>query len=283
MKSSRRLMIFAVASFLVLVGALAAGIMLKGTMPQAHGAGIPASYFAPYDDVTLGSPTLQPAVQNKGQKYYTLAFIDGSGCNAEWAGTIPLNQTSTSLPHLDSDIQYIRDQGGDVIISFGGAAGHELAQTCSSASSLQAQYQTVMNQYHVTHLDFDIENGAQGDFTSYDWRNTALAALQQSTSGVRISFTLPSAKTGLLDNSMGLLKNAVSHGVNFSMVNLMTMDYGGADSQMGQEAINAANGLHLQLQSIFPSKSSSQLWAMVGITPMVGQNDSAGEIFSLSN
>jgi chitinase len=52
---------------------------------------------------------------------------------------------------------------------------------------------------------------------------------------------------------------------------------------MGQEAINAANGLFSELQNIFPSKSSSQLWAMVGITPMIGQNDSAGEIFSMSN
>jgi hypothetical protein len=141
----------------------------------------------------------------------------------------------------------------------------------------------VINQYHVTHLDFDIENGAQGDSTSYDRRNTALAALQQANSGLTISFTLPSAKTGLLSDSIGMLNNAVSHGVNFSIVNLMTMDYGGADSQMGQEAINAANGLHSELQSIFPSKSSSQLWTMVGITPMIGQNDSAGEIFSLSN
>jgi hypothetical protein len=61
------------------------------------------------------------------------------------------------------------------------------------------------------------------------------------------------------------------------------MDYGSADSQMGQEAINAANGLYSELHNIFPSKSSSQLWSMVGITPMIGQNDSPGEIFSLSN
>jgi hypothetical protein len=63
----------------------------------------------------------------------------------------------------------------------------------------------------------------------------------------------------------------------------MTMDYGGADSQMGQEAINAANGLYSQLQQIFPSKTSSQLWSMVGLTPMIGQNDTSGEIFSLSD
>jgi hypothetical protein len=80
-----------------------------------------------------------------------------------------------------------------------------------------------------------------------------------------------------------MLNNAVSAGVNFNVVNLMTMDYGSPNSQMGQASISAANGLYSQLHNMFPSKSSSQLWSMVGITPMIGQNDSAGEIFGLSD
>jgi hypothetical protein len=284
MNTSRRIMTLLVASMMIFACLSLAQLVLQGkSTAQAHAqTTFPASYFAPYQDITLGT-SLQQVVQATGQKYYTLAFIDGNGCNAEWAGTIPLNQTGTYLPNLDSDIQYIRNQGGDVIISFGGQAGQELAMTCSSASSLQAQYQAVINQYHVTHLDFDIEGGEQGDSTTYDRRNTALAALQQANPGLSISFTLPSATTGLLSDSLGLLNNAVSHGVNFSIVNLMTMDYGSADSQMGQESINATNGLYGELQNIFPAKSANQLWAMVGITPMIGQNDSAGEIFSLSN
>jgi hypothetical protein len=283
MKLSRRILSLITASGLVLVSLVAAMVVLAGNASSAHAAsGFPSEYFAPYDDVTIGA-SLQSVTQTTGQKYYTLAFISGNGCNADWAGTIPLSQTSTYLPNLDSDISYIRGQGGDIIISFGGEAGQELAQTCSSSSTLQAQYQAVVTKYNAMHLDFDIEGGEQGDSTTYDRRNIALAALQAANPGLTISFTLPSATTGLLSDSLGLLNNAVSHGVNFNVVNLMTMDYGSADSQMGQEAINAANGLHSELQNIFPSKSSSQLWAMVGITPMIGQNDSGGEIFSLSN
>jgi hypothetical protein len=106
-------------------------------------------YFTPYQDIGIGS-TLQSIAQSTGQEYYTLAFMLGNGCNAMWEGTIPLNQTSTYLPTLDSDISYIRSQGGDVSISFGGEAGQELAQTCTSASSLQAAYQAVIDQYNVT-------------------------------------------------------------------------------------------------------------------------------------
>jgi hypothetical protein len=283
MKLSRRIMALIVASGLILGSITAAAFALLGGSTSAHAAStLPSEYFAPYQDVTVGA-SLQSVTQATGQKFYTLAFITGNGCNAEWAGTIPLNQTSTYLPNLTSDISYIRSQGGDIIISFGGAAGLELAEECTTVSSLQAQYQAVINQYSASHLDFDIEGGEQGDSTTYTRRDQALAALQAANPGLTISFTLPSATTGLLSDSLGLLNNAVAEGVNFNIVNLMTMDYGSADSQMGQESINAANGLHSELQSIFPSKSSSQLWAMEGITPMIGQNDSAGEIFSLSN
>jgi hypothetical protein len=281
--SWRRSLVISALALVALIGAM---FGIKLAAPPARAAGsFPSHLFAPYADITLSGPTLQSVTQSTGQKFYTLAFITNGGgsCNAEWAGTIPLNQTSTFLPHLDSDIQFVRGQGGDVIISFGGQAGQELAQTCSDPTSLQAQYQAVINQYHVSHIDFDIEGGEEGDVTSYDRRNTALAALQQANPGLVISFTLPSATTGLLSTSIGLLNNAKSHGVNFSIVNLMEMDYGQPDSMMGQEAINAANGFFSQLKQIFPSDSSSQLWSMIGVTVLIGQNDSAGEIFSEAN
>lgn len=281
MKPSSRILAFVAIGVLVLTSVFL-GVSARNTHAAAS---FPGQLFAPYQDITLSGPTLQSVTQSTGQKFYTLAFVTdgGNNCTAEWAGTIPFSQTGQFLPHLDSDIQFIRSQGGDVVISFGGAAGQELALTCPDATSLQAQYQAVINQYHVNHLDFDIEGGTEGDVTSYDRRNTALAALQQANPGLVISFTLPSATTGLLSTSIGLLNNAKSHGVNFSVVNLMAMDYGSADSMMGQEAINAANGFFSQLQQIFPSKSTSQLWAMIGLTVMIGQNDSQGEILSEQN
>ena len=283
MSKFRRVLFLLCAGLMVLGGIGTAAILMIQTPHSAYAATtLPASYFAPYAETGVGA-SLQSVTQSTGQKYYTLAFITASGCSPVWDGYVPINNTGADLPTLSSDISYIRSQGGDVIISFGGAAGQELAQTCSSASSLQAQYQAVINQYSASHLDFDIEGGEEGDATTYTRRNTALAALQRANPGLTISFTLPSATTGLESGSLGLLNNAVSQGVNFNVVNLMTMDYGSPDSQMGQEAINAANGLHNQLQQIFPSKTSSQLWSMVGITALIGQNDTPGEIFSLSN
>src|SRR5260370_25896577 len=56
----------------------------------------------------------------------------------------------------------------------------------------------------------------------------------------------------------------------------MAMDYGSPDSQMGTDANSAATNTISQLQS-------AGLSANVGIIPMIGQNDTAGEIFSLAD
>lgn len=276
--STIKILIFVFASLIILSSAF-----VKWSASNVHATGaFPSHFFSPYTDVTLSGPSLQSVTQSTGQKFYTLAFVDNGGgsCNAEWAGTIPFDQTSTFLPHFDSDLNFVRNQGGDVAISFGGAAGQELALTCSDASSLQAQYQRVIDTYHVTHLDFDIEGGTQGDVTSYTRRNTALAGLQRANPGLFISFTLPALPSGLLSDSLGLLNDAKSKGVNFQLVNPMVFDFGQPDNMMGQEAINGANAMFNQLKQMFPNLSNSQVWAMVGVTVMIGQNDSQGEILT---
>ena len=46
-------------------------------------------------------------------------------------------------------------------MSFGGAAGTEVAAKCSSAASLKAAYKTVIDRYNLTRVDFDIEGAAR--------------------------------------------------------------------------------------------------------------------------
>lgn len=244
-------------------------------------------YYAPYVDMTAyPTQSLTQDTQQGGIKYYSLAFITTDGnCLAAWGGVVPLSQLSIYLPNLDSDIAYVRGQGGDVIVSFGGEAGTELAQSCTSVSALQAQYQSIINHYQVSHLDFDIEGPAVTDSASIDLRNKTLAALEQANPGLVISYTLPVLPTGLVNSGISLLQNAIQNGVNISVVNIMAMDYGSSfpGNQMGQNAVDAANSLHSQLQSLYPSKSSAQLWSMVGITPMNGANDVAGENFTTAD
>lgn len=238
--------------------------------------------FAPY--VLVDTASLQDqspylilqTAQLTGAKYYTLSFILGNNCQAMWwhestkAAQPPVVAPSRTPDRMLIAITQLRKLGGDVIISFGGAAGQELALTCPDATSLQKQYQNVINTYHITHLDFDID--AAADATSIDRRNQALAALQKTNPNLIISYTLPADTNGLTANGLSVLQNAAQHGVKVSLVNIMAMDYGGSApaNQMGQNAIAAAQATEQKLP----------IQAKLGVTIMLAQNDTAGEIFT---
>jgi hypothetical protein len=99
---------------------------------------------------------------------------------------------------------------------------------------------------------------------------------------VGVSFTLPVDPDGLPSDAMTLLKSTEAAGVNINIVNIMTMDYGTDGTQgraEGTVAIASANGTFGQLQSLYPNLSAAQVWAMIGITPMIGYNDDSAEIF----
>jgi hypothetical protein len=213
--------------------------------------------------------------EESGIRYFTLAFIlDGGGCKASWGSRTPVAQEAAFGPA----IKKLRSQGGDVIVSFGGEAGRELAIGCDNAAALQAQYQAVIDRYKVTAFDLDIEGKSLDDAASVDRRNVALAAIQAANPGVQVSYTLPVATDGMNQGGIALLNNAMSHGVKVAVVNLMTMDYGGkADPlAMGAHAITAVNGATAQMLD-------NGVRARIGIIPMIGMNDVKPEVFSLSD
>lgn len=273
---------------LVIVGMLSLVAALGVAVRPTKAAGFTSQFFAPYTDMSLfPTPSLTQITQNTGLKFYTLAFITNANtgsCLAAWGGSVPLSQESTFLPNLQSDIQFVRSQGGDVTVSFGGQAGTELADSCTSVSTLQAQYQAVIDHYHLTHIDFDIEGVDVANQTSIDMRNKAIAALQRTNPGLFVSYTLPVLPSGLVDTGINILQNAIQNGVNIGVVNVMAMDYGSAfPLDMGQNAIDAGNGLFSQLKTLFPAKSDSQIRAMEGITLLIGINDDSAEITTEQN
>jgi chitinase len=67
------------------------------------------------------------------------------------------------------------------------------------------------------------------------------------------------------------------------VVNIMAMDFGTAESDMGARVIQSAQSTEKQLKTIFTGLSDAQAFKMLGITPMLGVNDTQTEIFSLAN
>jgi hypothetical protein len=241
--------------------------------PTSPPNGFPSRVFAPYVDTGMYPAfSLTNAANSTGHRYYTLAFVLSNGsCVPMWNGVTPMSDN-----FYMSDINSLRAQGGDVIVSFGGANGTELAMACTSVASLQAAYQSVINQYSLRWIDLDIEGWAVADAASVDRRNKAVRGLQVANPNLRVAYCLPVMPTGLTQDGINVLTNAKANGVRIDVVNVMAMDYGSPNSQMGQAAIDAANNTRNQISGLGIS-------AKIGITPMIGQNDTQGEIFSLSN
>ena len=261
--------------------ALAAGGLGLATAAPAAAAGtaFPAHYAAPY--LQIGSSTAGDMAADTaatGLKNYTLAFlIPSSGCTPKW------EYDNSAVGAFASQISTVQSSGGNVIVSFGGAAGGELAQTCTSVTSLTAAYQNVVNTYGVTRLDFDIEGSVLSDTASVTRRDQALAALQKANPAVQVDFTLAVASYGLptgTGSEYGLLQDAKTQGVNVNMVNIMTMDFYDGQPVLS-DAESAATATASQLASLY-GISTSAAYAKMGLTPIAGTNDD-GSVFSQAN
>jgi chitinase len=242
----------------------------------AAAASFPAHYAAPYLQITSGDAGDMAAdLSASGDSSYTLAFlIPQSGCTPEW------EDNGDAVGAFTSQVNSLKSAGGNVIISFGGESGGELAQTCTSVSSLTAAYANVVNTYGVNRLDFDIEGATLGDTASNNRRNQALAALQAQNPSVQVDYTLAVAPNGLPSAELGVLQSAQSYGVKVSVVNIMTMDFGNGQNALA-DAESAAQATASQLASLY-GISTSQAYARMGLTPIAGQNDD-NEYFSQAN
>jgi chitinase len=245
----------------------------------AAGSAFPAHYAAPYLQIASSDAGDMAADMGAtGLKYYTLAFLTPqSGCTPEW------EDGGNSVGAFTSQVSAIQAAGGNVMISFGGESGGELAQTCTNVSQLTAAYQNVVNTYGVTRLDFDIEGGVLSDTAATSLRDQALAALQAEDPAVQVDFTLAVAPQGLPTGSgseYALLQDAKSKGVKVSVVNIMTMDFGAGSNDLA-DAESAAQGTAGQLASLY-GISTSAAYGMMGLTPIAGTNDD-GTYFSTAN
>jgi hypothetical protein len=122
----------------------------------ARAADWPTRVFAPYMYIGDGDDFKLTACDDAcGQKYFTLAFIiarqEGRGKEVKylkepsWDGRVPIDQNL----YLDQ-IEAIRKRGGDVIMSFGGEAGRELAIVEEDPVALEKDYQSIIDRYHFT-------------------------------------------------------------------------------------------------------------------------------------
>jgi hypothetical protein len=239
---------------------------------------IPDKFFAPYVDATSYSPfydisdTTGISSSTPTPIYYVLGFICwdnyqncniwGSDSTTGWSydvpnppvppvkpgpGNPPAQSSNGLLWQLDK-ITALRktNPGSDVIISFGGQDGSDIAQYYSNllmGSPIDQQsiqntadaYATIIDLYSLKIIDFDIE-GTFAQSTSFpisQLRNRALSNLKKNPkyANLKIHFTLPVLPKfqwygGLDQPVLDILSDAQTVGLKIDVVNLMTMAFG---------------------------------------------------------
>ncbi|ADG87744.1 carbohydrate binding domain-containing protein [Thermobispora bispora] len=220
--------------------------------------------FAPYIDITMPTPSLTDAYQATGVKHYTLAFVlgDSTGCNPSWGGTIPIDD-----PRIINDVRALQARGGQVIVATGGALGPYLEHVCATPAALLAAYKKALDTVGTNHLDVDIEASIDAHKV-----NTALKQLQDER-GTTISYTLrvQGQDYGVDPFSVQILQDAAAKGLEV-LVNPMLMNFGHTGN-WGEAMVSAAEATLGQMREIWPGKSEAQLKRMLGLTPMIGRND----------
>lgn len=293
-EGSKERLSFARLGILVLIIVAVVGVAFVGTRRAvADGRERASSWFVPYVDITV-TPTyqFQDPRQNPARDV-ALAFVVAdptSQCTPSWGGYYGLDAAGDSL-ELDRRIAQLRAAGGDVTISFGGQANSELAVACTDQKALQDAYRSVIERYDATTIDLDLEGDAITDVAATDRRNTALAAVQKELAAdghqLDVWLTLPVAPSGLNADALSLVRSTMQSKLKVLGVNVMTMDYGDGTTDMLAASRDAVDAAATQLRRLGKElgldRNETKLWASIGATPMIGQNDVNDEVFSLED
>ena len=222
------------------------------------------SVVAPYIDIVSGTADVEDIHQETGLTDFTLAFVlaDDSGtCTAAWGGVKALDDRA-----IQAEIDAIAGFGGTVAVSTGGADGDYLEKVCP-AEQLAGAYATALDAAGSNHLDVDIEQTVG--------TGAVIAALStlQADRGTAITLTVPvdGTETGLPAASVELLRAAEQAGLEVT-VNAMTMNFD-ADGSWGEAMVAAAEAVHADLAAIWTDRGDQRIYAMLGLTPMIGVND----------
>lgn len=273
----------------LLAGTVFAGGVAALQLTKA-GSDTSSQWFAPYIDVTLPPVVDFQDPASNPTPDVVLAFVVSSKfdwCVPSWGTVYSLDEAGWQLD-LDRRIVRLRQRGGDVMVSFGGAANDELARSCTDPEKLLGAYRAVVERYDVTAIDLDLEGQTLRDGAASARRATAVAQLQaerrKAGRPLDVWVTLPVAPTGLEPEAVSAVDALLKGKVDLAGVNVMTMDYGASRRtsvtfvKASEQALDAtAKQVAAAYRRNGQVLDEAGVWAKVGMTPMIGQNDTAAD------
>jgi chitinase len=283
-----------VVLLIVLLG-VAFGVwrLIGGESSAAEARSDAVPVYAPYIDVTQTPiyPFQLPSANPIAGVYLAFVVSDPSQpCTPSWGAYYTLEQAEQSLD-LDARTAQLRNQGGSVMVSYGGRDNSDLALGCTDPRKLLRAYLAPIDRYHATAIDLDLEGQTLADTAADARRAQAVAAVQRRMAARHASLavwmTLPVSRAGLTGEGIAAVQSMLDAHVELAGVNAMTMDFGpdeGAAHDMVGTIERALYATHAQVQSLWRkaglSDGAAAAWGHVGVTVMLGVNDVTDQRFT---
>ncbi len=246
--------------------AAAAGPVRQGA--RAPDGPLPTVRVAPYVDLTTPPlPDLGALAAASGQRDVVLAFVlAGATCSPTWGGTTPVDD-----PAVLRSVAALKARGGTPAVSSGGAVGTYLETRCPDARSLATAYEKALDAVGTDHLDVDVETDAGRDVSVS--RIADALALVQRERGARVTLTVQveDASSGMTVTARDLVRRVSDRGVA-ARINLMVMNFP-AGGDWSAAMLGAAAASTRTLQAMWPGSDPAEVAARVGVTLMLGRND----------
>lgn len=223
-----------------------------------------ATTLAPYVDMSLSTVPVDVMADRTGVSDVVLAFglATGDRCEPSWGGVHSLDDPATA-----ARVAAVRARGGRVAVATGGATGPYLENVCGSAAELATAYTRLLDATGATGLDVDLEADVPTDRVV-----EALMTVQRDRD-VDVSLTLPVAgpDTGLPADALDVVRAAAAGGLRFTVdAMVMNFPYRGSWQQAMLQAVDAVAG---QLRTVWPDASDRDVASRLGLTVMIGRND----------
>lgn len=286
----------AVVTVLALAGAAVVVPLVMNSQANAKPTAVTGPrWFGGYFDVTAAKVSEMPTLDADAPANIVLAFIvaeSADSCVPSWGTFYGLDEAGVHLD-LDRRVARMRQSDAEVAVSFGGALNTELASACRTVEELTSAYAEVLDRYDTATIDLDIEGANLADADAGVRRADAVAALQADRRAdggeLDVWLTLPVATDGLTADGLAAVEQMLIAGVELSGVNVMTMDYGTdlGGMSMAEASISALEATHDQLTALYAANRTdlpgAGAWAVLGATPMIGQNDVESEVFTIDD
>lgn len=275
----------------VLAGLVGGGVYAWSRVQDVQVATERTPWFDSYVDVTA-TPTFPfESPGEDGQKNVVLSFIVAAPddvCSPSWGGYYDMDEAENSLD-LDRKLQRLRDLGGSAMVSFGGQANHDIAYECEDAGKLVDGYSAVVDRYDLGSIDMDIEGAFLSDEAGIARQAEAIGAVQDGReTGLDVWLTLPVAPDGLTFEGLQAIRTYLKAGVDLAGVNVMTMNYNSETEKDFYTAVESSlEATKSQLRSLYQEIDApigeATAWSRVAATPMIGQNDTRKDIFTIAD